>query len=244
MNATAEAKPVKKLRASELVFDTEVYPRTMVNQSHVAQMAEAMRAGEQFPPLVVDKKTKRIVDGVNRWTAYQQVFGEDIEIECELVSPNTDGELFLLAVQLNTAHGLQLTPFERTKSLLRLEELGISRESAFHALRMTVEAGERMAQARTAYRALPGGHQQAVALKGSMTQFAGTVLTEKQERANKIVGGLRVHYYINQLVAFLEAGVLEHVGDEMFEKCVKLHALLGEELNEARHTRGKKAKAR
>src|SRR5580658_1081721 len=106
------------IAANKLIFDQALYPRSKPSSQNIAGMVEAMRAGWTPPAIVVDKKTKRIVDGVHRWRAWIQEHGEESEIECELVSRDTEGELFALSVELNAQHGLQLAAFERTDCLI------------------------------------------------------------------------------------------------------------------------------
>ena len=52
-----------KVALASLIFDGTVYPRHSVDMSHVADIARAIEAGQEIPLPVVERKTKRIVDG-------------------------------------------------------------------------------------------------------------------------------------------------------------------------------------
>src|SRR5271170_6347676 len=101
-----------EIAVEDLVFDQSLYPRTKPSAHNIALIAEAMRAGVKFKPLVIEKKTKRIVDGVHRWKAWTHVHGKDSKIECELVTESDEGKLLAMSVDLNAEHGLQLAAFE------------------------------------------------------------------------------------------------------------------------------------
>lgn len=219
-----------QIAVSELVFDKNIYPRSKPDSHNIALMADAMRAGQKFPPVTVEKKTKRIIDGVHRWKAWTQVYGKDSKIECELVNESDEGKLLVMCVDLNATHGLQLAAFERTDVLIRMDNLGVTREVALQALRMTAEKAERIEATRTAFRDLPGGGQEKVALKGSMTAFHGETLTKKQQEINAKQSGMKTQFHANQLADLIEAGIVARATESVLAALVRLRDLLNEKL--------------
>ena len=221
---------IQEIEVTKLLWDATLYPRVDISDMNVTRYADCLRAGETFPNIHVEEKTKRIIDGVTRWKAWQKVYGGDSKIPCELHNPKNDAEFFRMAVEFNTAHGLQLNPFERTKCLLRFDELGVSREVALRALRMTVDSAEKMEKAKTAFRTLPGGKKEKIAIKGAMHDFRGETLTGKQQSTNKMSGGMRPAYYIEQLIGLVESGLCAKAESKVLDRLEDLRALLNDKL--------------
>jgi ParB/Sulfiredoxin domain len=220
---------VQEVEVGKLVFESKLYPRMFPSEAHIRHLAESLRAGETFPPVTADDQRFILIDGVHRVNAWKKVYGEDAKIPCDLITAH-DAEIFRLAVEYNSAHGLGLTPFEETKCLLRFTELGITRDVALRALRITAEKAERMVQTKTAFRALPSGGKERIPLKGTMHNFRGETLNKKQEAVNRTAGGLRPHYYLDQLIGLVEAGLCERATEGTLRKLYELRDLLVEEL--------------
>jgi hypothetical protein len=100
---------VEYLGASSLVLMGDLYPRESMSIEHVRALADAIEAGADLPPLLVDDQTRRIVDGQHRYHAFRRVFGDDCEIPCALKRYSSDAEMFADAVLENAKHGLRFT---------------------------------------------------------------------------------------------------------------------------------------
>jgi hypothetical protein len=229
---------IEEVLATTLVWDGTIYPRKSIDGMHVSQLADAIRAGQTFPPVIAERGSGRIIDGVHRWTAFKQVCGAEGKILCEFREYDSDADLFLDAIHLNTAHGLGLDRFEQVKCILQLEKMGITRERAAEAMRMTFERAEKMIAGKTAYRALPEGGVEAIPLKGSMVAFRGQTLNDKQLAANRTGGGMRPRYYVDQLISMVEAGICKSADAELLKRLAELQRVLGSHLS-----RGKAARA-
>lgn len=96
---------------TELVFDQSIYPRKEMDQRHVEEIRAAMETGVALPPIVVQKKSMRIVDGVHRYFAYMS--GSIEEVEVVEKSYASEAELFLDCVRLNSGHGKRLTEADK-----------------------------------------------------------------------------------------------------------------------------------
>ncbi|SRR6266404_2505041 len=221
---------VQEIEVGKLVLESKLYPRLDVSPVHVANLVDALRAGETFPPVVADDQRYILIDGAHRSKAWTQVYGEEAKIPCELVTADDTG-IFRLAVEYNTGHGLSLSPFERTKCLLRFAELGITRDVALRALRMSADKAERVLEAKTAYRALPGGGKQQIAIKGSLRDFRGETLTKKQQEVNDKCGGMRMHYYFAQVIDLVESGLCDRATGKTLDKLYQLRDALNERLS-------------
>lgn len=109
---------------ADLVEDYTVYPRHAVDSAHVSELARALEAGETLPVPIVDRKSKRVVDGFHRAAAHRRVYGPDATIEVELRGYASDADLVEDAVRLNARHGRKLDSQDRVRSTLMLERLG------------------------------------------------------------------------------------------------------------------------
>lgn len=86
-----------------------IYPRK-VDDSTVKQYAQAMRFGNIFPPIVVAKLSSKIilVDGQARILATKKPF-----IQAKIIYLNSEDEIYIEAVKLNSLHGKPFTQDER-----------------------------------------------------------------------------------------------------------------------------------
>ncbi len=221
---------VEEVSIALLVWDATLYPRQQISETHVNDIADALRAGASLPHIVIDAKSKRIVDGTHRWRAWRKIFGDESKMKCELREYASDAEMYLAAIDMNSAHGLDLSSFERVRCLLRMGELGIERETGLRALRMTAERAERMMSGRTAIRSLPGGGQETVPIKASMGSFCGQVLNKKQLAVNRMAGGMRPSYYIDLVIGLVEAGICKRGPEGLLRRLAKLRDVLADEL--------------
>lgn len=110
------------MHVSQLTFDQSVYPRSKPNTHTVERYADAMRAGDVFPPIVVETGTNKIVDGVHRWKAAKLLledgkgFDGMIAVEFRGVPENIPTKLY--AASLSARHGDRLSNGD-CKSLAR-----------------------------------------------------------------------------------------------------------------------------
>ncbi|MFI1358029.1 ParB N-terminal domain-containing protein [Streptomyces sp. NPDC020898] len=82
--------------------------------AHVARLAEV---DGQLPPIVVERVTMRVIDGMHRLMAACAKGRETIEVR---FFDGTAEEAFLLAVQSNMAHGLPLSREDRRAAAVRI----------------------------------------------------------------------------------------------------------------------------
>jgi len=156
-----------ELKLSELVFDYDLYPRSMIDSQHVSSMVEALAAGRTLPPIIVEKKTKRVVEGWKRCRAYRRHFGAEATIPAELKTYRSDAEFYLDACRYNRDHGQPFTSYDRTRSAVRAQALGLSQAQIAEALGISVERIESSLTRTTAVSG-SGKAQTIVPLKGTI----------------------------------------------------------------------------
>lgn len=89
-------------------------PRTATDHGHVRALSEA---GDALPPIIIDRATLRVVDGMHRLRAAQYRSAETITVR---YFDGDESAAFVLAVKLNSEHGLPLTLAERKSAALRI----------------------------------------------------------------------------------------------------------------------------
>ncbi|MBA7584142.1 hypothetical protein ES708_26095 [subsurface metagenome] len=209
---------VDRIKVSELLLDYELYPRERIEPFNVTQMVEALKAGRELPPIVVDRKSHRVVDGFHRLRAYQKLYGLDAEIPVEVRDYKDDAQMFADAVRLNANHGRQLSTYDRARCIARAESLKLEPAVISSILNMTLERIADMKVERFAtYKMEPR------VLKRTTAHLAGKELTDDEAEYNIKAGGMHQTFYINQVIAMLEADTAnwenQKVGNALKKLC-------------------------
>ena len=114
---------LKHIRLSEIVFDAGTQIRAVLDEALVAEYAERMTDGVQFPPVVVftDGTCREdrspfyyLADGFHRVQAAQRNQFRDIEAD---VQPGTKTDALWFALGANKANGLRLTEADKKHAL-------------------------------------------------------------------------------------------------------------------------------
>lgn len=214
-----------KVKAGELVLDFDLYPRNNVDSHNVGVLVNALAAGATLPPVVIDKKSKRVIDGFHRVRAYLRHLGELAEIEVIARSFKDDAEMFLEAMRYNSSHGVQLDQCDRTHCIIIAERLRIPMEAVAGALHMPAD---KLGELRTSRTAING--KLVVPLKQTVRHFAGKQLTKRQVEANVKLSGMNQQFYANQLIELLESRMLDTSDERLVERLRVLHGLLDDVL--------------
>ena len=128
----------KKVLISSLTYDPELYPRLHpmdtagIGWFTVNKYAQEMRAGANFPPIIVgiidDESYPRrgemiINDGVHRWKAYAKLGVKSVDVIVKHYKTKID--FFRDAIESNVAHGrgITFTAKARLLDLLRIHGL-------------------------------------------------------------------------------------------------------------------------
>ena len=212
---------MRTIKAAEIVFDYTLYPRNNVDEYNVRCIMNAILAGEKLPPALIDKKSKRVVDGVHRIKAYLRL-DEDAKIEVIERDFKDDAAIFLEAMRLNADHGAKLDSCDRTHCLVVAERLKIPRDAVAGALHMPEEKLGTLRNNRLAKTA----NGLSIPLKRTMQHMAGRRLTKMQMGANERSGGMNQVFYANQLIDLIEAELLDKEDEKLLERLRHLHGLL------------------
>lgn len=216
---------IKKVKISKLLLDYELYPRERIEPYNVNQMVEALRAGLELPPVVIDRRSKRVVDGFHRVRAYQKFYGLDAEIRVEVRDYKDDAEMFSDAVRLNANHGRQFSTYDRARCIAKAETLNLEPQVISSLLNMTVERiGEMKAQRFATYK------METRVLKRTTAHLAGRELTDNEAEYNVKAGGMHQTFYINQVIAMLDTDTVNWQNQKVSNGLKKLYDLLDKAL--------------
>lgn len=92
-----------EIKISEVVFDPAIYPRIEWSQATVNRYAEAINAGDEFPPIALEADTNRLLDGMHRWQAHKQALKDTIRVVWQTVPDGVPIKLY--AASLSAKHG-------------------------------------------------------------------------------------------------------------------------------------------
>lgn len=116
-----------KIDIGSIKFDGKIYPRGKPSTSIIEEYADALLAGNVFPPIILEVGTNRLLDGYHRWKAHTRLVEQpdlngngaqfaEIEADFHMVPDGIPVKLY--AASLSSKHGHRLTSSE-TKDLAR-----------------------------------------------------------------------------------------------------------------------------
>jgi hypothetical protein len=223
----------KKIKAIELVFDWNLWPRHQANSTldatHVKKMKVAMRAGIKFPPVIANEKDYRIIDGFHRTQAILDEYGDDHLMKVEL-RDYTDNEIFVAAAKLNNEHGLPLSPSDRAHVIAKARRMKIPWVIVCEALGMDVEYAKEFLKQRSA----KTQNGKTIILKGGARNLKGKVLTKTQEQFADSVPGSSAQSYATLLLGALNSDAIIFT-EKVVASLEKLYVKIQEVLEEVKH---------
>lgn len=220
---------MRKAKVGELVLDFNIYPRANIDNYNVNTIAEALTAGVELPHIIIDKKSKRVVDGFHRVRAYQKIYGDDCEVEVIEKSYRDDKQLFLDSIRYNANHGAKLDSHDRAHCSILANQLVIDDTHLADALSITVDKLSSLMVSHTAV----GKGGLAVPIKRTISHMRGKKLTNKQADANKKLSGMNQSFYANQIITLIENDLLNVGDDKLMQRLDLLRGLLNGLLEKA-----------
>ena len=215
---------MREVSIAELILDFDLYPRTQIDSSHVRYMRIAHEGGTILPQPIIDKKSKRVIDGFHRISMYKRI---DKSMKIEVIEKNyaSDAEMFADAMRLNAHHGRNLSPFDRAHCIIRAESLGMTVEQIAGDLSMSVEAiGEMKLEKMGTMRS--DGLRVTIPIKRTIQHMHGRQLTKRQFEANDRLGGMNQMFYVNQLIELIESDLLDKENEDLMARLQVLEDLL------------------
>lgn len=200
---------IKQVKLGELVEDLTVYPRGSVSEVRVADLCYALDAGARLPPPVIDKTTRKIVDGFHRVRALRRRLGDSGVTGADVREFAGAAEMLLESSRLNSLHGLPLGRYDQRVVHVKASALGASDDQIASALGVTAT---RLLQIVIRQADSAGGP---VPLKRGSEFLSGAYLTAEQVAAIRRMRGAPARAKVAELTRLLEAGLvpLQHDPD-------------------------------
>lgn len=109
----------KVLNLGAVILDPKLQSRTETNEQTIEDYADAIKMGDEFPPLLVyfDGTHYWLVDGYHRYHAHKKA--GKAGVTCEVVN-GTFTEAVLKAASVNTKHGMRRTNADKRKAVMTL----------------------------------------------------------------------------------------------------------------------------
>ena len=101
-------------KVADIKIIEKLYPRTAIDVKKIQQYAENI---EVMPPIEINQNNI-LIDGAHRLSAYKQCKIDDIS--CIITQTDTEEDLYLLALQRNAIHGLQLSGDDKQRIAVKL----------------------------------------------------------------------------------------------------------------------------
>ena len=105
---------LKEIKVSEVIFRKDLYPRAEADTKLIAQYAEVI---DLLPPIEVNQDYI-LIDGFHRLSAHKQEKKATIKIF--ITKTKSEEELFLMSIEKNAAHGMQMSAKDKKIAALRL----------------------------------------------------------------------------------------------------------------------------
>jgi ParB-like chromosome segregation protein Spo0J len=205
-----------KISFSDIVLDKAIYPRSSVAEYNVMRLLAAFQTGSKFPPLVVETKTHRLVDGWHRYETYKRAGVTKIEVIQKAYAKEAD--LFADAVRLNISHGEPLDTYSVRNAVLRLEQYGFKKDVISEVVRLPVDRIEKIERGFAS-----DEKGEPIALKGGLSHMRGERLTPEQQAINRKFSGPKATFHVRQLFELIRADMApdsEVFNDLMNQLCL------------------------
>lgn len=212
---------------ARLVLNEAFYPRHSINAANMAQISEAILAGEEMPPVLVNRQTHEVVDGFHRVTAFERLYGAEYEIAVDLKTYRSKQAMLADAISLNVGRGADLTRWDHLRCQELAAEVGMPIDTLAKLLKWRPDHFADYTS-RSMGTTIDG---RKVALKRSLRHRLNKPITKAQEETNKHSDGKAALFHVNQIISLLQSDSMpeqEHVAAALNEMCKLVQAWLAE----------------
>jgi hypothetical protein len=194
----------ENIKISDLIMDWNIYPRHEVDRVRLGKYYDAMQAGVEFPPIIIDAKTKKIIDGFHRTEAFKKLKYD--EITAEFYEFESDAEMVFWGISWNAQHGLTLSQYDQSRCLNIGRDYGLTDEQIANALCITIDKITKMEKSRIRINVNTG---RPVEIKRVLASITSETVTQKQINVQKPFNCMSAGYYIKRACDVLKHGLLQ-----------------------------------
>ena len=210
------------MKLSDLKQSEQILEIRKVNPVFVSRYRQAMREGDEFPPILIDQNDV-IISGNHRYEAYLAEFGEDHRVRTKRETFDSDAERIKRAVKENATHGNPLDGISRKRAVLKLIEMGEDEKEVASLLGCSVKRIEQMAGQHVIVR----GNGKKPVKKGLEHLSGKTISKDQYEDHNNKDRAMDVSRQCEQLIRWLDNGWVDFDNPENIEALKQL----GEAIN-------------
>lgn len=215
---------IKNLKQCPMILEIR---RT--NSVTISRYRQAMRNGDVFPPITVDR-SHNIIGGNHRYESYLAEFGEDHEVECKIKTFKDDASRIEEAVRDNSKHGNPLDGISRKAATLKLIELGRNPADVAKLIGISCRRVEEIGGEIFIVRGSGKSTLQVPAKRGPSDAYGRTVTVKEYQAHRNMDRGIDAVSMAKQLVRWLDSGWIDLTKESNWNALVELHDKLGEEL--------------
>ena len=215
--------------------------------------ATAMRAGAEFPPLLVDKDSRDIVDGnhtyraiVHNWNLAKRAAArkakQSKKKQADVPAPTVlvefrkfknKAELLRVAIDRNNSHGRNMTPYEQSLAIIHLRALNVSDSLIQKALHITEIRFDRVVKDHV----VDLRPRQRDGVKFSMSPLLadarqhrnsayGRNVGDRIVAGNRLASGNRQLADLNTVIHYLETDTLDMKDPGLINRAIELRDIL------------------
>jgi len=219
---------LKQMELGNLVIDPNIQVRE-VSPQIVHDYAQAMMTGDQFPPMLVEAMTNRIVCGHHRYYAYRRIYEPDKMVNCEVREFNDDAVIIRTAARDNSIQGRRLSTWDRKRVVNRLRQLGDSADDIARLLSVPVFKIDRWAEQTVIVIGRKGKHttRREEPVKRGQEHMRGKEVTEQQYEAHRKQDlGIGSYRLMSILLERVNGGWIDMNNGKTMEMVEELHSAL------------------
>jgi len=214
-----------KRKLNQLKRDAAILDLRPINPLFVSRYRQAMRAGDVFPPLIIEKDGT-IIGGNHRYEAYLAEFGAEHEATVELRKYPDAASRLEDAIRDNVKHGCALDGITRKRAVLALAGLGRTPEAIASLLGVSAKRVEELAGLSVI---VIGGKTEPI--KRGLEHMAGREVTAAQYDAHRHQDrGVPAAQSARQLIRWIDNAWIDWNDDEtkaaMRELCEKISEMI------------------
>lgn len=139
LNGASANEREMEVKITDVVVDNTLYPRMGLDRKNVESIRESLRIGVHPPPILIDSRSRKLVDGLHRLTAYLEEKGKDFSIRVKARRYESDVAIFVDAMSANSHHGLKLSKEDQKRCADVCQKMGIESSIAASALRLATD---------------------------------------------------------------------------------------------------------
>ena len=190
----------KLLGLTEVKISEKVYPRMNYDWMTSYKYAQAMKAGANFPAIVVAEFRNQfiLVDGRHRLEAYKQ--NKQTSVQCEVLKGLTENQIFVEAVKRNISNARPFSTQDKVNIALKLKNMKFTDIQISEIIRVPLDKFETFMVTRVS-NSVTG---EEIALKAPLRNYAGEVIPEIVQESQSIYAARNQLQIINQLIMLLE----------------------------------------